>query len=174
MPTFVLRYDFPKELLSARGVRDGLMRALEEYCQRLKGALDGTVSNWQGDDHYARPVFTIQVSSSGNGVRAKVITDSPLWGYLNDGTDERWAIMNDGYGPKTSAGSVTSNAGARSTNRRSQYTAIRGRQAMQERNLKARPGVRAREWSKTIAEAHRDELGALIDDAIRSAKRGKR
>jgi hypothetical protein len=73
----------------------------------MQDDLDGLVSTWKHS-----VIFTVTSRISRSSVTINVSTDDAIFGYVNDGTDVRYATMSYDFRPKTKPGSLMSGPGA--------------------------------------------------------------
>ena len=82
--------------------------------------------------------------------------------FLDLGTSTRWAVMSSGFSPKTTPRRISSRRGAGPAGRR-------GRAAVQARGIAPRPGIKAREFSITIAKQRKKSFATNVQRAINKA-----
>jgi hypothetical protein len=143
-------------VLSAPEVRGRFVGRLNKWAKQIQSDFEATTNTWE--DHH--PVFSIKFSFAGGTVRILVTTKDEVWGYLNRGTNVRWALMSSDFLPKTRPRSLQSFAGRG-------HAVIRGQRAMTAAGLGPQPGIEAREWNKTVMDLYRDEISADIRAAVR-------
>lgn len=133
--------------LSAKQYLDAVEGALNASAKAVKVDFDVTTQTWNN-----RPDFTIE---SKPGERT-VATTSKIYGYLNRGTKVRYALMSADFRPKTRTGYIGSN---------------KGRGGMVFINKKRpRPGIEAREFSKTILEKWRKRFPDQVRRALKAVR----
>lgn len=153
-----------------KGVTAQLRKALKEEGAAQKVLMLKTVKTWKDKPTFAKdpPVL---VTGDQLGVTVRPNLDKPAgmhWMYLDQGTRIRWAVMSSNWRSKTRVKWLGSGAGRG-------MVVIFGRRAMQKRNIKPRPGIKARHWSKTIQkmrskkfeERMKREFGILAKDTIK-------
>ncbi len=139
-------------------IRVGWRMEPEKYLKALEGALnasakavkvdfDVTTQTWKN-----RPDFAIE-SKPGERV---IATTSKIYRFLNRGTRVRYAVMTADFRAKTRTGYIGSNAG-------------RGGLAFVSKK-RPRPGIKAREFSKTILEKWRKRLPEQVRRALRAVR----
>lgn len=161
MPSIRLEHSIPSELISSRRMRGLILAALQHVGKEAKAYAEGS--------HDTFVSFTVewkvQTTYSGGDMQVSVTTDNEIYGYLNDGTDERWAVMRSPFESKTQPGQIQAGPGVRNY-KNGYYTRIRGRQAMMERNMQAMPGIEGRDFVGMIEEVMLPRLIDAIDDAV--------
>lgn len=154
------RFD-PHHLSSAR-VRghmlaelEGVRRELIRVAQQTHETFETVDVRWETDVQFA-----------GGDARVYATTDNEIYGYLNDGTSVRWAVMNDPFGPKTSPGRLRSIPGVRTYNDAGYYTAIRGKTAMLRKGIPSQPGIVARAFDVQIEDWLWEAVVSAVERAI--------
>jgi hypothetical protein len=160
MARFVTVKVFAPAPLRFPEVRARTLNVLQKYSKLIQADFQKTTATWQ--DH--SPVFKRQVRYSGGFGEIKVTTGDRVWGYLNRGTSERWAVMSNDFLPKTTPFALQSSPGRGGA-------VLRGRSAMQKRGMSAMPGIEAREWTTVAADLYRDIVRQELKDAIRQGMR---
>lgn len=157
----------PMQLTYAE-VRGHLLAVLQHYGIKLKKDFDATTATWK--EHH--PVFTIERKFAGGNITLRVTTKDEVWGYLNRGTDVKWALMSHDFSPKTVPRQLTSYPGRG-------RVLYRGPAEMKAAGIRRpMPGIEAREWTKTALDLYRDslirDLRAAVSKGLRSAgQKGK-
>lgn len=90
-----------------------------------------TTETWKN-----RPKFEKEIVVTGDGVTGKVWTNNKIYGYINYGTKVRRAVMSRDWKSKTRKGFIGSGQG-------------KGRVVAISKRI-TRPGIKAREFDKTI------------------------
>lgn len=133
----------PRRLLAdPKRVIRAVENALTGTAYAVKTDFDTTTRTWKN-----RPKFTIKRSK----LRRLVATDSDIYRYLSRGTRVRYAVMSDGFAPKTRVGYLGSNAGKG------------GMVGFSRRPL---PGIKAREFEQTVHKKWTNEMPKQIQRAI--------
>jgi len=147
---FVVKGIKPAKLKVGR-VRLEILNALRREGTTHKKELRKTVATWRGD----KPKFESLVGLDHPPGAATVVTGPTgntkgvqKWVWLNDGTRIRWALMSRDWRSKTKVRSFRSGAGAG-------RVVLAGRRAMTARGIGPRPGIEAREWTKTLSQRRR-------------------
>lgn len=136
----------PKDLLpDANKLERILENALTMTAKAVKVDFDTTTKTWT-----TRPEFQI---ARGKFLR-KVFTEDANYGFVNDGTTVRYALMSPDFKAKTRPGFIGSGAGA-------------GDLIIVNRN-NPRPGIKARQFDKMISEKWEKEFPIQIQRAIDS------
>lgn len=142
-------------------VRGSILAELQRTARKIKSDFEYTVATWEDP-----ATFQTENRFAGGDISVRVFTDNKIWGYLDQGTGERWAVMNNPFGPKTFQSELFSGIGQRTYNRAGYYTAIRGRQAMTLRGMQSMPGIEPRNWSVIEREDREDVFISDIQEAI--------
>lgn len=147
------------KLLDVAAVQGAINTALDEAAKALKEDLAGPTETWNN-----APEFVTSTPAPGERL---VETDSPVYNWLDEGTDGPYDIkpkhakrlrFTVPFTPKTSA-SFTSGPGGR------------GPTVRYERAVK-HPGIKPRSWVERIQKVWEDrELPKRIDQALASATR---
>lgn len=160
MPTIHLDAPKPPQFISRR-LNGRLLGKLMSTSRAILRDLESTGADFKDFQvGWEKPV----ISYRGDEASISIETDSEIWHYLDEGTDIRWAIMNDPFQSKTSVGVLPSRPGQRTYNKAGEYTAIRGRRAMTARNIPPAPGIEARGWTKLILAKYGQ---AFYNDIVR-------
>ena len=150
----------PMQLTFAE-VRGHILAVVQNYGVKIKKDFEATTATWK--DHH--PVFTIERKFAGGNIKLSITTKDEVWGYLNRGTERRWALMSHDFSPKTAPRQLTSYPG-------SGKVLYRGPAEMRAAGIGyAMPGIEAREWTKTVMDLYRD---ALIRDLRNAVSKGLR
>lgn len=152
----------PMQLTFAE-VRGHILSVLQHYGIKIQKDFYATTATWKDHD----PVFTIERKFAGGNIKLSITTKDEVWGYLNRGTDNRWAVMSHDFMPKTAPGQLRSFPGAGSV-------LYRGPAEMKAAGIGfAMPGIEARDWTKTVLDLYRDairrDLRAAVRKGLRSA-----
>jgi hypothetical protein len=143
----------PKRMKIAQ-YRKGIENAVEFEARTIE-ALYRNVS-----DGFSTPVTYVKTrlkKRSSFGIR--VATKDIRMVSLDLGTSKRWAVMSDDFVPKTIPGRLSSRGG-------SGRAVIRGRRAMSARNIRPRPGIKARKFSEEIVKTREREFPQRVQRAI--------
>lgn len=133
----------PRRLLAdPKRVIRAVENALTGTAYAVKADFDTTTRTWKN-----RPKFAIKRSK----LRRLVATDSDIYRYLSRGTRVRYAVMSDGFAPKTRVGYLGSNAGKG------------GMVGFSRRPL---PGIKAREFEQAVHKKWTKEMPKQIQRAI--------
>jgi hypothetical protein len=140
---------FPRHaLLDADKLSKAVENALNESALAVKVDFGVTTQTW---DH--QPAFAVKSST---GERT-VSTSDAIYGYVNNGTRVRRALMSPGFSPKTRSRYIGSNKGS-------------GRVLVVKSTIN-RPGIAAREFDKAIKDKWDKEFPRQMQRAIDSAVR---
>lgn len=153
---------FSGEFLSSARIRGQILKAMQTLKNEAVKVIESSVSTFAT----VNVVFEANFNFAGGDAAIEISTENEIYWYLNDGTSERWAIMNKGFVPKTTPWEMAAGEGARHYNKNGEYTAIRGRQAMMERGLGPMPGIAGRHWDQQWEAIFSPMLYDAIEEAI--------
>lgn len=162
MVDFALQTHLPKEVLSVNRVRGFILSELQAIAEEVLQLADETTATF----NEVRVTWEDEVRYAGGDASVLVTTDNEIFGYLNDGTGVRWAIMNDPYSPKTAPGTWAAGEGQRTYNRQGYYTAIRGKRAMLQRGIGPQPGIAGRNWTKQLKDMMEKDFAERLQEAV--------
>jgi len=139
-----------------RGFKTDLQRSMKEEGRAQKKLFNMTTATWKGK----KPRFTPKHVTSSTEIS---VTTGPSgnedavnkWGWLDEGTSIRWAVMSGNWKSKTVSKRLKSRRGGGKV-------VIAGKRAMQKRNIKPRPGIKARGWTKIIEKRRRKKFVAMM------------
>jgi len=147
---------FPKKamglLTTSREMNAAMNKETVEFERLFRQVSDGFADT---EVSYDRSVSVISDDLTG-----KTSTDDEVMAHLNFGTDTRWAVMSNDWASKTSPGRLSSSSGQG-------HVVVRGRQAMQARGIRPKPGIKARAWDKAIAKQRRGPFKRNMQEAIK-------
>lgn len=140
-----------------KGIKTKLAKALREEAAEDKKLLQKTTKTWTG----TKPRFALPstVDVSGTSLSIYTYPEGPgadKWGWLEQGTKIRWAVMSKNFRPKTRRAWLNSSGGRGGV-------VIAGRRAMMRRNIKARPGIKARQWIAQVNKERAPKFKALME-----------
>ena len=127
-----------------RAVSTKLLAELKKEGEIVKRAFERTTATWVYGDHWARrgeatlPVFEIEIGQRGSEHFVFITTDSKIYQYINNGTDERFATMPKGYRSKSQPRVIGSRGG--------------GGMPLYVNKKVRRKGIEAREFVDEIAD----------------------
>jgi len=137
--------------LRVKEIRQEILNELRKEGTDQRRVLNPTIRTWQGE----KPKFETLVGLDRPPGGATVLTGPTgsekavnKWRWLDEGTRIRWALMSGNWRSKTRPGSFSAGRGAG-------RVVIAGRRAMMARNIRPRPGIEARNWSKILTEQRR-------------------
>ena len=138
-----------------------VVEALKVEGKQIEKEYNGTTKNWKAKD---KPSFKKKLFKKRSRIinATSVTTGDTPFVFIDKGTSKRWAVMSQGFQAKTAPGRITSRQG------RGQAV-VRGRRAMQAKNIAARPGIKARKFSKQIATKRKKPFATNIQRAINRA-----
>ena len=148
---------FPKGVLSPKQIRAYILNAALRTGRDMETHIASITDEWR---HTVPRDKKPKIRYAGGDALVSIhIYDEVFW-YLNDGTDERWAVMGTGFTPKTRVGILKSGSGAGNPD-----PVMRGR-----RHMKApKPGIEARNWVVLIEGRTEIDLKRRIDEAIQKS-----
>ncbi len=159
---FLVKSIKPRLVFNVKVLTGELKSELRNQGQIAKREFEKVVSTWS-----PRATFRVDWHERPNQAIVQVITNDKRFLWLDKGTRIRWAVMSRDFSPKTTYRTI----GARSGGGR---VVIRGRQAMQQRNIKPRRGIKAREFSKEILKRRKPSFYKAMREAIARGKRKSR
>jgi hypothetical protein len=153
MPAILLRPQNPRGFRGGKGlkgIKTKIMAELMAEGKEISKAMQQPTETWKG----SKPRFKIIRISSSQQIGVHVYPDRTSLGgqkyvWLDEGTRIRWAVMSGDWRSKTRVGSWRSGSGGG-------RVIIVGRKAMNRRKIKARPGIKARGWTK-MARKQREQ-----------------
>lgn len=154
MPKFEITAFGPPEITSRR-LQGRLLNLVQKYGKKIKTDLDSITLTW---DH--KPTFNMEERYAGGVYAVRVSTDDEIFGYLDEGTSKRWALMSKDFVPKTEIRTLNSFPGRGKA-------VLRGQEAMVRHGLAARPGIDAREWTLLFSEIHETNFQLDADEILR-------
>lgn len=151
MTTFVVKGIKPQKLQVA-AIRQEILNALRAEGRDQRKVLEPTVATWKGEKPDFESLIGLERGANGS---ASVLTGPTgsekavnKWVWLDLGTRIRWALMSRDWKSKTRPGSFRSGGGRG-------RVVIVGRRAMARRNIRPRPGIKARGWSEEATKRRR-------------------
>lgn len=160
----------PGKAFQSSRFRQNMRAAAEQMRPQIVADFDKTTATWKPEDKpdfkgevkvgsAAGGALAKAVTGSATGVSVEVYTESEIYGYVDEGTRVRFATMTPDFQPKTRPRRIASYRG-------------RGGVAYIDRR-RLRPGIKAREFSKTIREKwhprFREQMQAAVDKAARES-----
>lgn len=145
---------FPE--VQARLPRRHIRNALRRFATKMAREFKKTVKTWN-----RKPKFAKKTSFKKGIASVTVGTDDRIYGFLDEGTDERWALMSQDFVAKTKTGWIGSSSGAG-------HVVVRGG-LMQKLGLPAQPGIEARLWGETITKQMRPGFLEVMQIATQAA-----
>lgn len=109
-----------------------LFEAVQKELTEIDREFEQTVNTWNG-----KPGFKKEVVPHPDRIQGTVSTDNKIYGYINNGTSVRRALMSKNWKSKTKPGFIGSGQGA-------------GHVVFISRRI-SRPGIKARNFDKVIA-----------------------
>lgn len=129
-----------RPFFNARRLQGRLLALLNAYLKKIEFDLESITLTW---DH--QPNWEPVTHYAGGDLYVRVTTDDPIFGYLDEGTSIRWALMSRDFQAKTQVRTLSSFPG-------SGHAVLRGKSAMTKRGIGPRPGIDAREWTVLIEQ----------------------
>jgi len=150
----------PKKL-KVQAIIDELTKELEAEGKFHQKELGKTTQSWKKD----KPKFE---SLTEVGADSVIVVTGPtgsdkavnkfMW--LNEGTKIRWALMSRNWRSKTRVGKFASGPGRG-------RVVIAGRRAMTARNIRPRPGIKARNWTTILQKRRKRPFTKRMIQAMR-------
>jgi hypothetical protein len=138
-------------------VRLEALNELRKQGRAIKKDFERTTRTWDGD----KPEFLMLISLTNGGPTLVIEPNGPgsdKWGWLNEGTDVRYATMTPDFQAKTSPRVIDSRRG-------------RGGLLFVNKN-RPRPGIKARQWTQVIARKWKRPFKKAMEGAmIRGVKK---
>lgn len=132
--------------LKVDAIRLELLNALRAEGRDVKKEYEKTTKTWK-----RKPKFETLIGLTGNDASVLTGTDSSIYKYIDEGTRIRWALMSSDWKSKTTPKKIGSTRGRG-------RVLIAGKRAMQRRNIRPRPGIKAREFSETIRKQRKNKF----------------
>jgi hypothetical protein len=153
MPDFISATLIGKrgDLIDTRALKKEVARVNQKMGKRMKRSFEKTTKTFEETE------VTFHQKTSTADQTVTVYTENEIYGYLDEGTPIRYAVMSEDFSPKTRPGELDSRPGS-------------GRMVRIDLS-NPREGIEAREFSKQVEEKHSPEYIAEIDDIIESATR---
>jgi hypothetical protein len=158
---FVFKAIKPKKL-KVDEIRLEILNALRAEGRDQRQELEKTTQTWKRE----KPKFESLIGLERPPGGASVLTgptgsDKAVnkWTWLNEGTKIRWALMSRDWRSKTTVGKFSSGPGRGGV-------VIAGRRAMTARNIRPRPGIKARNWTTILQKRRRRPFTRRMIKAI--------
>ena len=113
----------------------------------VKAQYSRTVRTWRN-----KPTFTTTTSITNGRISTNTGTDNEIYGYINNGTSVRYAVMTPDFVSKTEPRIVNSRAGAGGFSHFSFQN--------------PRPGIQARQYDVTIAKEQAKNIAKILQEEI--------
>lgn len=141
----------PRKPFQSSIFRDEVQREANAVRKDMLDDFKRTVRTWQH-----KVTFSSKVDFVG-GVRIQVATDDPIYRYIDQGTKVRYATMSPDFEAKTEPQVILSTPG-------------RGGKLFVNKKY-PRPGIKARQFTKTIYKSYSKEFRRRIENALDRAGR---
>jgi len=143
-----------------KGITVALRKAVEAEAFEHRRLLRQTTKEWTG----VRPQFR---SETIVGPTQIVISTAPYgkgpgakkWGWLEEGTRIRWAVMSKDWRSKTRRAWLASRRGRG-------RVVIAGKRAMMARNIRPRPGIEPRNWIAEVSVQRSRKFKGLMQSTF--------
>lgn len=139
--------------------RAAVTRALLEEGRTIQQEYEKISNGWDSPVQYDGKLIVNKLTA-----KITISTVDPRMVFLDLGTSHRWAVMSSDFKAKTRPGVIGSRRGAG-------QVVIRGQVAMETRGIKARPGIKAREFSITIAKRREKPFERKVQNEITLASK---
>lgn len=160
MITVTLKVDREAWELHEKQVAIRVLNTTRHYHKMLTDIMTGIADTWTPEN---RPVWeTPPVHYAQGDIYFHITTDSKIFGWLDEGTSVRWALMSFPYGRRTAYRTFEPQVGEG-------HAVIRGKKAMQKKfgpDFEGMPGIEGREWTLEIEELYEEEFYDAIENAI--------
>jgi hypothetical protein len=153
MTSVKLKFISPGKL-NIKKITNEIRKALKEEAKDIKKMYDMAVRTWE-----EKPKFQTNIVEGPNP-SVQVFTDDPVFTYIDLGTKKRWALMSGDWKSKTTSGMIGSSRG------RGRAVLV-GKKAFQKRRMRARPGIKARHFTKNIMMVREPALRRRMEAAIK-------
>jgi len=130
--------------------RKRMLVAARRVNVETKARYSRTVRTWKN-----KPVFVSTISTAGGNITSNTGTDNAIYGYVNNGTSVRYAVMTPDFVSKTEPGIVNSRAGAGGFSHFSFQN--------------PRPGITARRFDVAIAKELKNNVAKILQEEINQA-----
>lgn len=139
------------DLVDTKSLKKDIAALNQKMAKRMKRDFERTTKTFDE----TKVVFRQKTSTAGRSVT--VYTDNEIYGYLDEGTPIRYAVMSPDFSPKTRPGSLESRPGS-------------GRLIRIDLE-NPREGIEARNFSQQVEEKrgpeYVDELDNIVDKSVR-------
>lgn len=159
MPSVFIKSLRPRPM-NVSGYRDEILSQLRKEGTQMRNLFDRATRTWKPSVR-----FRTDVRVSGNDAEVKVSTKDIRFISVDKGTKVRWAVMSSDFSPKSQVRSLTASSGKGGS-------VIRGRGAMQKRNISPRPGIKARNFSVEVRKVRRPIFFFNMRRAMKRAAKG--
>ena len=132
----------------------------EKLMKAINNAMDGAAEAARVDFYSTTDTFKTvkpKFRITKRRLNRIIATDNRVYGFLNDGTPVRYAVMSPDFRAKTKTGFIGSRIG-------------RGRLVIISKKIK-RPGIKPRKFAETIAKKWQKELPKIVQRSIDSTVR---
>lgn len=160
MPDVLLVKAIKPKRLRTEPFKREIKKALQAEAKQLKREFGKTVRTWRRKPKFEQLASTRPEETGEASVL--VGTDDPIYRYLDEGTRIRWAVMSKDWKSKTRPRVIGSSAGQG-------RVVIAGKRAMLRRGIRPRPGIKAREFAKTIQRMREKPFKRRMERAMKVA-----
>lgn len=146
--------------MNVKGYRDEILGQLKKEGTQMRKLFDRATRTWT-------PAVRFRTDTRVFGDRAtvKVSTRDIRFISVDKGTRTRWAVMSSDFQAKSQIRSLTARRGKGGT-------VIRGKAAMQKRNIAPRPGIKPRNFSVEVRKIRRPIFFFNMRRAMKRAAKG--
>lgn len=146
--------------MNVKGYREEIIGQLKKEGAQMRKLFEKTTRTWS-------PPIRFRITPRVRGDRAivKVSTKDIRFISVDKGTRVRWAVMSSDFSPKSKIRTLRSFKGRGGT-------VIRGKAAMQKRNIAPRPGIKPRNFSVEIRKIRRPIFFFNMRRAMKRAAKG--
>jgi hypothetical protein len=137
-----------------------LIKAVKKELDIIEGMYGRATSTWKH-----KPIFKTRLGYRQDAFAGIISTDSKPFVYVEEGTKERWALMDEKFTAKSKPKKLSSGPGAFPT------PVLRGRKSFRRRKMGPRPGITARDFSGTIVKQREKHTRRRMERAVALAQR---
>jgi hypothetical protein len=150
--------------LRVDAIRLELLNELRKEGTVQRKELKKTTETWRGEKPEFESLIGLERKAGGSAMVVTGPTGSKKavskWEWLNSGTRIRWAVMSRDWRSKTRPRRFSSRPGRG-------RVVIAGRRAMTMRNIRPRPGIKAREWTVLLSKKRKRPFSRRMGNAMK-------
>jgi len=169
MGTVVVFKGIKPQRLNVDQYRKKILNAMRKDGTQQRKVLRKTTRTWRGD----KPKFETAIGLSRQRGGGATVTTGPggskkgaqKWGWLDEGTKIRWALMSGDWRSKTTVGHFGSRKGKG-------RVVLVGKRAFRRRGIRPRPGIKARNWSQILTKQRKRPFQRAMIATMKAAAKG--